>query len=103
AIRSFPPHKSMQSAWSSGASCGWSKYTTARSTVNHSSPRYPLPVTSAVEVTYVHMSRPLQVRVVERPDPLPSVLRRVEPVRGAVDGEERVAGAVVGVELEGLA
>ena len=36
-------------------------------------------------------------------DARPPVVRSFESVRGAIGGEERVAGAVVAVELEGLA
>ena len=45
----------------------------------------------------------LQVAAEELPDPLPAVVGRLGPVTGPVDGEEGVAGVLVGVELELLA
>src|SRR6201992_4513949 len=44
-----------------------------------------------------------QVLAVEVPDALPAVVGRLDPVGGAVDREERVTGALVGVELIRLA
>src|SRR5664279_1668435 len=78
---------------------GWSKYTVASVTPNQALPGpFALPVSAAFEVAYVHMSASQMGRV-EAGDLLPAVVGCGDAVRRAVDGEERVALAVVVQDL----
>src|SRR3984957_15898117 len=82
-----------------GACTGWSMYTVASLAANQPVAPFPLPSTAIFSVRYVHMRSACQVLAEEVADPAPAVHRGLHPVRRPVDREERMAGAVVGVEL----
>src|SRR5215469_15255992 len=98
--------KSMLSVCSAGAFWGWSRYTVASVSGIHPAVPLPLPATAIFSVRYVHIpsaSSAGQVAAAQIPDLLPAVVGGLDPVGGPADGEERMAGPVVDVELVRLA